>query len=100
MTQGSDRISATHTDLQTAMAAIAQLKQQIAASSDLKPIAKATVEVPIKRLAAELQKSLPDNSWVEQAIAALKKGRGGVITLAEPVTKVAILVAKARAGLL
>jgi len=98
--QSSDRISATTTDLQAAFAAIAQLKQQIAASPDLNPIEKATVEVPIKMLEAELQKPQPDRSLVKQAIAALQKGLNGVITLTEPVTNVAALIAKAWAGLL
>lgn len=97
--QSSDRTQVTNTDLQSALAAIAQLKQNIAASADLNPIEKATAEVPIKMLESELQKPQPDKSLVDQAIAALKKGLDGVVSLAEPVTKVATLIAKAWTGL-
>ena len=97
--QSSDRTQVTNTDLQSALAAIAQLKQNIAASADLNPIEKATAEVPIKMLESELQKPQPDKSLVDQAISALKKGLDGVVSLAEPVTKVATLVAKAWTGL-
>jgi cell envelope opacity-associated protein A len=100
LTQSSDHLSATNTDLQATLAAIAQLKQHIAASPALNPIEKATIEVPVKILEAELQKPHPDKSLVDQAIVALKKGLDGVITLAEPVTKVVTLIAKAWTGLL
>jgi cell envelope opacity-associated protein A len=98
--QSSDRTQVTNTDLQSALAAITQLKQNIATSADLNPIEKATAEVPIKMLESELQKPQPDKNLVEQAIAALKKGLDGVVSLAEPVTKVATLVAKAWTGLI
>jgi hypothetical protein len=93
--QSSDRTQVTNTRLQAALAAVAQLKQAIASSPDLNPIEKATVEVPAKMLESELQKPQPDKSLVELAIAALKKEMDRVATLAEPVTKVATLVAKA-----
>lgn len=100
LNQASTQTTGGSADLQTALAAIAQLKQAISTSPDLNPIEKATVEVPIKMLEAELQKPQPDKSMVDQAIAAVKKGLDGVITLAEPVAKVAALVAKAWIGLL
>ena len=97
--QSTDRTQATNTGLELALAAVTQLKQSITSSPDLNPIEKATVEVPVKMLESELQKPQPDKSLVEQAIAAIKKGLDGVVTLAEPVTKVATLVAKAWVGL-
>lgn len=100
LNQSSSQTTGSNADRQAALDAIAQLKQLISTSSDLNPIEKATVEVPAKILEAELQKPQPDKSIVDQAIAALKKGLDGVITLAEPVAKVAALVAQAWVGLL
>jgi hypothetical protein len=82
-------------ELQEALNLLVQLSQAIANSKALNPIEKATFEVPVKTATAELQKPKPDQSIVDQAIAALKKGLSGIEELAEPVTRVAILVAKA-----
>ncbi len=100
LNQTSAQSSSGNADLQAALDAIAQLKQLISTSADLNPIERATVEVPAKMLEAELQKPQPDKSIVDQAIAALKKGLDGVVTLAEPVATVAALVAKAWVGLI
>lgn len=87
--------SGSTADLDRALAELAQLKQAIASSSELNVIEKQSVAVPVETLAAELQKPQPDKGLIDQAIVALKKGLEGVQTLAEPVTKVAALVAKA-----
>lgn len=50
-------------------------------------------------LQEELQKPKPDKSFVDEVVDALKQGLSGVLTLAEPVTQVAALVAKAWVGL-
>ncbi|MBE7385407.1 MAG: CHAT domain-containing protein [Leptolyngbya sp. SIO1E4] len=99
LTRSQNQEQASNSDLEAALAAIANLKQNIAATEDLNPIEKATVEVPISMLETELQKPQPDKSLIDQAIAALQKSLNGVVTLAEPVAKVATLVAKAWGGL-
>jgi len=81
-------------DLQTLLEALKQLKQDILATDALNPIEKATAEVPVNMLEAELKKPQPDKSLIDQAIASLKKGLAGVEALAEPVIRVASLVAK------
>jgi hypothetical protein len=97
--KGGTQAVSQDANLQEALSLLAQLKQAIANSSALNPIEKATFAVPVSTAAAELQKPKPDPSIVDQAIAALKKGFAGIEELAEPVTRVAILVAKAWAVL-
>jgi hypothetical protein len=89
----------TNPDLQDALAAIFNLKQAIANTDAIDETEKAMVAIPVEKLEAELQKPQPDRSVVDRLIATLKKALDGVITLAEPVTKVATLVAKAWVGL-
>jgi len=90
--QARDDLSATTQDLLQALEA---LHQEVLKSSQLNTIEKATAKVPIAAATAELQKAQPDKSLVDQSVAALKKGLAGVETLAEPVMRVATLVAKA-----
>jgi hypothetical protein len=87
--------SVQNTDLQEALSILAKLKEDIGSSNALNPVQKATVEVPLKIVEEEAKKPKPDKNILEQAIASLQKGLEGVATLAEPVTKVAGLVAKA-----
>lgn len=75
--------------------AIAALHQQILTTSALNPVEKATAEVPLKTVAAELEKAAPDKNLIDQSITALQKGLSGVETLADPVKRVAALLAKA-----
>ncbi|MBE9136631.1 hypothetical protein IQ254_05345 [Nodosilinea sp. LEGE 07088] len=82
-------------DSQAIIAAIADLKQAIAANAELNSAEKQTAAVPIQTLEEELQKPEPDKGLVDQAVTALKKGLDGVQVLAEPVRKVSSLVAKA-----
>jgi hypothetical protein len=99
LNQSSTQTTATHSDLQIAVEALARLKHGVSTADALNPIERATAEVPINLLEAELQKPTPDKSVIDQAIAILKKTLDGVITLAEPVTQVAALIAKAYGGL-
>jgi hypothetical protein len=86
-------------DAQEALALLSKLQQDITASNALNPIEKKTLEVPLQTIEGELNKPKPDKSLVEQSIAALKKGLSGVAELAEPVLKLAPLVAKVWAGI-
>jgi ribosomal protein S4 len=74
---------------------IAALHQQILTTSALNPVEKATAEVPLKTVAAELEKETPDKNLIDQSITALQKGVSGIETLADPVKRVAALIAKA-----
>lgn len=93
--QTNTQASVENTNLQEALSILAQLKQDISSSTALNPVQKATVEVPLKIVEEEAKKQKPNKNIIEQAIAALKQGLEGVATLAEPVVKVANLVAKA-----
>ncbi len=86
-----DKVIATQALLQ----ALAALQQQMLSSEQLNPVEKATAKVPIATLAAELEKAKPDRDLIDQAVDALRRGLAGVETLAEPVMRVAGLVAKA-----
>lgn len=88
----SEKSSVTSAELGQAIAA---LHQQILHTAALNPVEKATAEIPLKTVATELAKEQPDKNLIDQAIAALQKGLAGVETLAEPVKRVAALVAKA-----
>lgn len=80
---------------QALLQALSQLQQQVLKSGDLNPIEKATAKVPIETMAAELKQEKPDKDLIDQSVEALRKGLAGVETLAEPVMRVAGLVAKA-----
>ncbi|MEH2358511.1 hypothetical protein [Nostoc sp.] len=86
-------------DVQEALKLLSTLKQDIVASNSLNPIEKKTLEVPLQTIEEELKKPKPDKTLVEQGIGALKKGLTGVADLAEPVLKLAPLVAKMWAGI-
>jgi hypothetical protein len=97
--QSQTQSKVTNPDLQAALAALGNLKQAIATTDTIDETDKEMVAIPIQKLEAELQKPQPDRNAVDRLISALKKTLDGVITLAEPVTKVATLVAKAWVGL-
>ncbi|MBW4695625.1 MAG: CHAT domain-containing protein [Lyngbya sp. HA4199-MV5] len=95
VSQNTSQASVDTTDLQAVLEALARLRQDVETTDALNPIQKSMVETPIKILEAELQKSPSNNTVIGQAVAALKQGLEGVAVLAEPVAKVAALVAKA-----
>ncbi len=80
---------------QALLQALEALQQQMLSSTSLNPVEKATAKVPIATVAAELEKEKPDKDLIDQSVEALRKGLAGVETLAEPVMRVAGLVAKA-----
>ncbi|MFQ4135708.1 hypothetical protein PGN35_005255 [Nodosilinea sp. PGN35] len=80
---------------QVLLQALAELQQQVLTAGGLNPVEKATAKVPIDTMAAELAKEKPDKDLIDQSVEALRKGLAGVETLAEPVMRVAALVAKA-----
>jgi hypothetical protein len=80
---------------QALLHALTVLQQQILNSADLNTVEKATAKVPIATVAEELKKDKPDKDLIDQSVEALRKGLAGVETLAEPVMRVAALVAKA-----
>lgn len=95
VTQTSNRTTEDNGDLEAALAAVAKLKEQVAATAGLSTFAKKDAEAKIEMLQEELQKPKPDKSFADEVVAALQQGLKGVLTLAEPVTQVATLVAKA-----
>ncbi|MBW4686779.1 MAG: hypothetical protein KME40_17160 [Komarekiella atlantica HA4396-MV6] len=86
-------------DVQEALKLLSTLKQDILVSNVLNPIEKKTLEVPIQTIEEELKKPKPDKSLVDQAIEALNKGLTGVAQLADPVLKLAPLVASVWTGI-
>ncbi|WP_430013500.1 hypothetical protein ACQY1Y_20955 [Microcystis ichthyoblabe FBCC-A1114] len=93
--QSKTQAKLENTDLKEALSVLEKLKQAVVINSDLNPLIKEVAEEKIEAIQKEVKKPQPDKSLVDQAIAALKKGLAGVEELAEPVMKVAGLVAKA-----
>lgn len=93
--QNKTQATLQNTDLQEALSVLEKLKQAVAANSTLNPLVKELVDEKIQTIQKEVQKLQPDKNLVAQAITTLKKGLTGVEELAEPVMKVASLVAKA-----
>ncbi|NEQ53153.1 MAG: CHAT domain-containing protein [Leptolyngbya sp. SIO3F4] len=80
-------------DLQVALAALSQLKDEITITNELDDVEKEMVILPIQRLKAELQNTQPDRNVVDRMLSTIEKALGGEI-LVEPLTKVASLVSK------
>lgn len=87
-------------DWQAALDALGQLKQAVSTHEMLNPSVKEVAAEKIETIETEIQKPKPDKGMVDRAIETLKKGLTGVSELAEPLTKVANLVAKAWTGVL
>ncbi|BAY22658.1 hypothetical protein NIES2100_24210 [Calothrix sp. NIES-2100] len=86
-------------DVQEALTLLSKLKQDIATSNALNPIEKKTLEIPLGTIEGELNKPKPDKNLVEQSMSALKKGLTGVAELADPILKLAPLLAKVCVGI-
>ena len=99
LNQSHTQTEVTNPDLQVALEALGNLKQAISATDEMDETEKAMAAIPVQKLEAELQKREPDRSTVNRTIATLRKALYGVITLADPVSKVTTLVAKAWVGL-
>lgn len=93
--QSKTQAAIQNADLQEALTILEELKKSVAVNNNLNPLIKEVAEEKIQTIQKEAQKPKPDKSLVDQAITALKKGLSGVEELAEPVMKVAGLVAKA-----
>ncbi|GGA30834.1 hypothetical protein [Okeania sp. KiyG1] len=63
----------TESELASALAALTELKQEIAATNSLNSIQKQQAEIPVKMIETELQKSQPNKSLIDEAVEALKK---------------------------
>ncbi|MCF3609669.1 hypothetical protein L2E81_24935, partial [Planktothrix agardhii 1033] len=79
--------------IETALNELQKLKQEIAVTNALNSIQKKQAEFPVEMIETELKKPQPDKSLINEAVEALKKGLEGVETLAEPVMKVAAILA-------
>ncbi|WP_404785201.1 hypothetical protein [Altericista sp. CCNU0014] len=93
--QNQTQAKLQNTDLKEALMLLENLKQAVTADNTLNPLAKEVVAEKIQAIQQEVQKPQPDKSLVDRAIMALKKGLAGVEELADPVMRVASLVAKA-----
>ena len=92
--QNNTQASVKNASLQEALDILQKLKQDVNQSDGLNKLQKTTIDGTIKVVEEEITKPQPDKSLFDQAIEGLKKGLE-VISLAEPVMKVADLVTKA-----
>lgn len=92
--QSRNQVQATDVSVKEALSLFQALKRSIAVSSDLTVLDKKTLEAQITVAEEELKKPEPDKNLIDQVIEALQKGLKGVLTLAEPVTKIAEILAK------
>ncbi|MEA5468040.1 hypothetical protein [Spirulina sp. 06S082] len=81
-------------DLQEALQQLEKLKQEILTTSLLDALEKTTKEAQVRFVEEELKKPNPDRNLVGKTVSLLKLGLEGVQTLAEPVQKVASLIAR------
>ncbi len=95
--QNNTQVSVKNANLQEALTILKKLKEDVNQSNTLNKLEKTTIEGTINVAEGEITKQEPDKSLFNQAIEALKKGLA-VISLVEPVMKVAALVAQAWAG--
>lgn len=93
-TNTSTKASLQNVDLQEALVILDKLKQDIASSPALNSVQKATVDVPLKIIEEEANKPKPDKNTINQSIDSLKKGLEETVGLAEPLVKLASLLAK------
>lgn len=100
-TSGNIKINQSHctqtlgqnSNLEAALTELEKLKQAIATTNSLNSIQKKQAEIPVEMIETELKKPQPEKSLINEAVEALKKGLEGVETLAEPVIKVAKILA-------
>ncbi len=95
VSQTISQSASTSSDFQTAIAALKQLENAIVINDALNSTQKMMTNIPISVIETELQQLKPNKGIVDEAIVALKQALAGVVTLAEPVTKVTELLAKA-----
>ena len=86
--------SATSSDLKSVLDALAKLKEAIVNTEALDDYDKSRAQGDVEFIEKQLKQPKPDKSAVDRAIGALKTAFEGVVTLAEPVKKIAELLAK------
>jgi hypothetical protein len=82
-------------DLEQILVLLVQLHHSIEKNSELKPSEKDSAKAKVEQLKQELSQEEPDKSVIGQTLKTLKQSFEGIITLAEPVTKVATLLGTA-----
>jgi hypothetical protein len=92
--QSGSQVSMQKIGAQEALSLVEKLRQDIRLSDMLNPVEKATAEVPLSLVEAELKKPQPDKSLVNQALSSLKKTLEGVKTLIGPVLEITAVIAK------
>ncbi|MCY7285399.1 MAG: hypothetical protein LH679_18595, partial [Cyanobacteria bacterium CAN_BIN43] len=86
--------SATSSDLESLLDALVKLKKAIANTDALDSYDRSKAQGDVEFIDKQLQQPKPDKSAVDRAIGALKTALDSVVTLTEPVKKVAELLAK------
>lgn len=99
ISQNQTQASATTPDLQALVEAVGELRGAIARSSEVDDTEKAMAEIPLKKMEEEAQKSQPSRPTLGKMMAMLQKTLDGAAELADPIMKVAALVAKLGIGL-
>lgn len=89
----------TTPDVQAAIEALGNLKKAITADTTIDDVEKNMLALPIQKLEEELKKPQPNRSTVDNMMAKLKKFLDGVASIAAPMAKLVMMVAKASAGL-
>ena len=92
--QASTRTRGEDEDCQSALAALAKLKEQLAATEGLSAFMKKDAAAKIDMLQSELQQPQPDKSFINEVVAALQQGLNRVLTLSEPMAQVATQMAR------
>ena len=87
--------SATSSNLESVLDALAKLKEAIATTDALDSYDKSRAQGDVEFIEKQLQQPKPDKSAIDRAIAALITALEDVVTLVEPMKKVAELLAKA-----
>lgn len=95
LSQSNSQVKAKTNNLKDVSHFLKQLEQKIVISSTLNELEKSEAEAKIIFLQKELEKPQPNKNLIDQAIDGLRKGLQGVLELAEPVHKVAELIAQA-----
>lgn len=82
-------------DLEAALKLLGKLKQDVRTTETLSTFVRKDTESKISMLQEALQQPKHDHSFVNEVLEALTQALSGVLTLADQVTQVATLVAKA-----
>jgi len=81
-------------EVKAALESLSQLKASLADNQEVNSLLKEPAKQQVEKLQEELQKEKPDPTFIERTVLTLKQGLDGVVTLKDPVLKIASLVAK------